>query len=308
MRARTMVLFVSMMAVSALLFCTLATNAEAQGDPSGVIGAIRRQPTGPPEPTPRLKDGTVNLGRPRGEKGVWGLPVIANFAQVAVGAPTGFRGNLRSGAPAEPHIPFQPWAAAVYNYNSMNLSKFDPEGYCLPPGGPRLMATPFPMEVIQLPEEDRIIMIYEGGTHIWREIYMDGRPHPRIDNIEGQTYLGHSVGHWEGDTLVIDSTGYNEATWLDQWGHPHTSQLHLIEKITRPNKNTMHYEATVDDPGAYTRPWTIAWDISWASRQELSEYICQSNNIWIQSLHDDFGKPVFYRPPPESKDERKDRP
>jgi hypothetical protein len=230
--------------------------------------------------------------------------VIANFAQVADGAPAGFRGNLRSGAPAEPHIPFQPWAAALYNYNSVSLSKFDPEGYCLPPGGPRLMATPFPMEVIQLPEEDRIIMIYEGGTHIWREIYMDGRSHPPADRIDGQTYLGHSVGHWEGDTLVIDSTGYNEATWLDQWGHPHTSQLHVIERITRPNKNTMHYEATIDDPGAYTRPWTIAWDIPWAARQELREYICQENNVWIQSLHDDLGKPVFYRPLPESKGAR----
>jgi hypothetical protein len=261
-----------------------------------VIGATRRQPAGPPEATPRLKDGTVNLGRVHGEKGIWGLPVIANFAQVAGGVPKDFQGNLRTGAPAEPHIPFKPWAAALYNYNSANLSKFDPEGYCLPPGGPRLMATPFPMEVIQLPEEDRIIMIYEGGTHFWREIYMDGRPHPSLDKIDGQTYLGHSVGHWEGDTLVIDSTGYNERTWLDQWGHPHTNQLHVIEKITRPNKSTLHYEATIDDPGAYTRPWTIAWDIPWASRQELAEYVCQENNVWIQSLHDDFGKPLFYRP------------
>jgi hypothetical protein len=72
------------------------------------------------------------------------IPVIANFAQVAGGVPKDFRGNLRTGAPAEPHIPFKPWAAALYNYNSANLSKFDPEGYCLPPSGPRLMATPFP--------------------------------------------------------------------------------------------------------------------------------------------------------------------
>src|SRR5262249_5531546 len=218
MQGRTIGAFISMMAALPILSCVISTTAEAQvqvpaADPSGVIGAIRRQPAAPTEPTPRLKDGTVNLGRGHGEKGVWGLPVIANFAQVASGVPKDFRGNLRKGAPAEPHIPFQPWAAALYNYNSANLSKFDPVGYCLPPGGPRLMATPFPMEVIQLPEEDRIVMIYEGGTHIWREIYMDSRPHPRLDKIDGQTYLGHSVGHWEGDTLVIDSTGYNEATW-----------------------------------------------------------------------------------------------
>src|SRR5258706_16201568 len=95
-----------------------ASGAAAQvpapaADPSGVIGAIRRQPTGSLEPTPRLKDGTVNLGRTRGEKGVWGLPVIANFAQVATGVPKDFRGNQRTGAPAEPHIPFQPGTAAL---------------------------------------------------------------------------------------------------------------------------------------------------------------------------------------------------
>jgi hypothetical protein len=302
MRTRFIRVFVATIAI-------LTPSAGAQvpvtaPDPSGVIGAIRRQPAGPAAPTPRLKDGTVNLGRPRGEKGVWGLPVIANFAQYAAGVPEGFRGNQRAGAPAEPHIPFQPWAAAVYNYNSVSLSKFDPEGYCLPPGGPRLMATPFPMEVIQLPEEDRIVMIYEGGTHIWREIHMDGRPHPARHAIDGQTFLGHSIGRWEGDTLVIDSVGYNEATWLDQWGHPHTDQLHLVEKITRPNMNTMHYEATIDDPGAYTRPWTVAWDIPWAAKQELQEYICQDNNIWIQSLHDDFGKPVFYKQAPAATGEK----
>jgi hypothetical protein len=276
-----------------------AAQVPAAGpDPSGVISVMRRLPPESPLPTPRLRDGTVNLGRPRDEKGIWALPVIANFAAVATGVPQGFQGNQRRGAAAEPHIPFQPWAAAVYDYNSLTLSKYDPEGYCLPPGGPRQMATPFPMEFIQLPEEDRIIMIFEGGTHIWREIYMDGRPHPPRTVIDSGTYMGHSVGRWEGDTLVIDSAGYNEGTWLDQWGHPHTDQLHIVERITRPNRNTLHYEATIDDPGAYTRPWTISWDIPWAARQELREYICQENNIWIQSLHDDFGNPVFYQPPP----------
>src|SRR5207237_4817260 len=170
--------------MASLVPSEIAQTQAPAADPSGVIGAIRRQPAGPIQPTPRLKDGTVNLGRPRGEKGVWGLPVIANFAQVAAGAPKDFKGNLRTGAPAEPHIPFRPWAAAVYNYNAANLSKFDPEGYCLPPGVPRLMATPFPMEVIQLPEEDRIVMIYDGGTHIWLEFYMDGHPHPTRDAID----------------------------------------------------------------------------------------------------------------------------
>jgi hypothetical protein len=292
MRSSLMAVFVAFVSL------THSASALAQADPSGVLGIMRRQPAEPVQPAPRLADGKVNLGRPRGEKGIWALPVIANFALVAGGVPKDFRGNHRTGSAAEPHIPFQPWAAAVYDYNSVNLSKYDPEGYCLPPGGPRQMATPFPMEIIQLPEEDRIIIIFEGGAHVWREVYMDGRPHPPNDSIQSGTYMGHSVGRWEGDTLVIDSVGYNEGTWLDQWGHPHTDQLHVIERITRPNKNTLHYEATIDDPAAYTKPWTIAWDIQWAAKQELREYICQENNIWIQSLHDDLEQPVFYERPP----------
>ena len=84
---------------------------------------------------------------------------------------------------------------------------------------PRMMATPYPAEIIQLPEQKRIIMIFEGATHIWREICMDGRPHPKGDALN-PTYLGHSVGRWEGDTLVVDVVGFNEATWLDYFGHP----------------------------------------------------------------------------------------
>src|SRR5262245_9994171 len=123
MRGPTIALIMSTMAVSTLLFSTFSMYAEAQGDPSGVIINIRRQPPAPPQPSPRFRDGIVNLGSQRGERGIWGLPVTANFAQVATGAPAAFRGNLRSGGPAEPHIPFQPWAAAVYSYNSANLSK-----------------------------------------------------------------------------------------------------------------------------------------------------------------------------------------
>jgi len=189
-------------------------------------------------------------------------------------------------------VPFQPWAAAVYDYNSKNDSKYDPEGYCLPPGGARLMATPYPMEIIQLPEQKRILMIFEGATHIWREIFMDGRPHPQGDALN-PTYLGHSVGRWEGDTLVIDVVGFNEGTWLDYFGHPHTDMLHIVEKFSRPNKNTLHYEALIDDPGAYTKPFTVAWDIPWRANADLAEYICQENNLYLQRLKDDFGQPVF---------------
>jgi hypothetical protein len=280
-----------------------------------------RGPAEPPQPTPRLADGTVNFGRVPGEKGIWNVPYITNMGMRLVddegkslapqpegrggrggggragGAPLGGgegggAGGGRGGAKSEPWVPFQPWAAAVYDYNSVNQSKYDPEGYCLPPGGPRMMATPYPAEIIQLPEQKRVIMIFEGAAHIWREIFMDGREHPKGDALN-PTYLGHSVGHYEGDALVVDVVGFNEATWLDYFGHPHTDQLHVIERFTRPNKGTLHYETTIDDPGAYMKPFKMAWDIPWNARGELTEYICQENNKYLQRLTDDFGKPLF---------------
>ena len=221
----------------------------------------------PAEPAPRLADGTPNLGRVPGEKGVWNVPYIQNMADRASGRAAGPAGRGgggddggRGGSRSEPHIPFLPWAAAIYDYNSANASKYDPEGYCLPPGGPRMMATPYPMEIMQLPEQKRIFMVFEGATHIWREIYMDGRAHPQGDALN-PTYLGHSVGRWEGDTLVVDVVGFNEATWIDYYGHPHTDLLHVVERFSRPDKSTLRYEATIDDPGAYSRPWTVSWTI-----------------------------------------------
>ena len=306
---------------AAMLFTALlGVGAQQPGaQPSG--GG--RGPSGPPQPTPRLADGTPNLGRAPGEKGVWNVPYITNMGEriieedgktyVEKHPPTFGRGRGRGDAPlgggegtaggggrggakSEPQVPFQPWAAAVYNYNSANNSKYDPEGYCLPPGGPRMMATPYPMEIIQLPEQKRIIMIFEGATHIWREIYMDGRPHPQGDDLN-PTFLGHSVGRWEGETLVVDVVGFNEGTWMDYFGHPHTDMLHVIEKFSRPNKGTLAYEATFDDPGAYTRPFTVRWTINWNANGELTEYICQENNKYLQRLTDDFGQPIFGKKP-----------
>jgi hypothetical protein len=216
-----------------------------------------------------LADGTVDLGG----NGVWNIPWVANFAN----------------AQAKPGpAPAKPWVIAMWNYNNANTSKYDPEGFCLPPGGPRAMATPYPAEIIQ--DRDRIIVIFEGGGHVWREIHMDGREHPEDVN---PTYFGHSVGHWEGDTLVVDTVGYNEKTWLDYSGYMHTEQLHTIERISRPYKEKMHYNVTIDDPGAYDAPWTAEWDVRWTEGQELQDYVCQENNKFLLDLHDDLGAPFF---------------
>ncbi len=311
--------------VAILFSAFLGVGAQQPG--AQPAGAGRgRGPAGPPEPTPRLADGTPNLGRVAGEKGVWNVPYITNMGERIVegdgttvverrlasgrggrgargesggpplGGGEGTSGGARGGARSEPQVPFMPWSAAMYDYISKNESKYDPEGFCLPPGGPRLMATPYPMEIVQLPEQKRILMIFEGATHIWREIYMDGRPHPQGDGLN-PTYLGHSVGRWEGATLVVDIVGFNEQTWIDYYGHPHTDMLHVVEKYSRPNKNVLHYEATFEDPGAYTKPFTVRWNINWNPTGELTEYICQENNKYLQRLTDDFGQPIFGKKP-----------
>ena len=107
---------------------------------------------------------------------------------------------------------------------------------------------------------------------------MDGRSHPA--NFSPTAY-GHSIGWWDGDSLVVDTTGFNERFWLDRKGLPHTDQLHTIEEFTRTDRETMRYEITVDDPGAYTKPWTTSVIFRWEPNTELFEYVCQQANYAI---------------------------
>src|SRR6185295_15440715 len=244
----------------ALLVCVLASRAVAQTVP--VAGRLPERPAQAAGPAPRLPDGRPDLGN---GKGAWNPRVMANIA--GVGEPN------RSPVERIVDVPFQPWAKAVYEERQANLQKHDPESRCLPPGLPRMMATPFPFQIFQLP--DRVLFVFEGGAHMWRTIFTDGRPHARDPN---PSFLGDSIGHWEGDTLVVDVIGFNEATWLDQAGHPHTEALHIVERFTRTDEMTLRYEATIDDPHAYTAPWTTRYTIPWAPGVELYEYICQENN------------------------------
>jgi hypothetical protein len=247
----------------AILLTALSWRASGQTAPAvAVAGRIPESATNAPRPTPRLPDGRPDLGN---GKGSWNPRVMANLA--GLGDPS------RSRVERIVDVPFHPWARAVYDERQVSLQKHDPESRCLPPGIPRMMATPFPFQIFQL--SDRVLFVFEGGAHVWRAIYTDGRPHPKDPN---PSFLGDSVGHWEGDTLVVDAIGFNEATWLDQAGHPHTEALHVIERFTRPNEATLHYEVTIDDPHAYTKPWTTSYSIPWASGTELYEYICQENN------------------------------
>jgi para-nitrobenzyl esterase len=224
-------------------------------------------------PTPRFEDGLVDFGG----NGIWMQPWITDFGAQLVGST---------------EIPFLPWTKAMYDYNKATLVAYDPQGFCLPPGGPRAMGTPYPSEIIQDRDRGRVVIIFEGGAHVWREIHMDGRPLPDRDELN-PTYFGYSVGRYEGDTLVVETTGFNEKTWLNFNGSMHTDELFTIERFSRPNRDTLHYEATIIDPGAYSEPWTVAWDIPWEEDAELAEYICQENNKFLVDLEDEFGNPFF---------------
>lgn len=265
-------------AIGALALVSLAFGQEAPAAPEGAqrggrAGRGGRRASEPPAgPTPRLPDNPyygVNAGKPDfGGKGMWNVPYIIDMQK---------QGKAPDGGPVV--VPFKPEAQKIFDERTANHSKDDPEGFCLPPGVPRMMYTPYPTQIYQM--SDRILFIYEGGAHVWRLIWMDGRQHPKDPN---PTFLGDSIAHWEGDTLVVDTVGFNDETWLDAAGHMHGEKLHVTEKYTRPDSNTLRLEATIDDPDYYTKPWTTVTTARWAPGQELLEYICQENNKDLRHL------------------------
>jgi hypothetical protein len=264
--------------------CTAAPPS-ANGRGGGARGGGRAGRGGdatPPAAAPRLPNNKeaygVNAGKPDFgglAKGMWNVPYIVNMSNQGT--------NPDGTAPVD--VPCNAEGQKIYKYRQDTQSKDDPEGFCLPPGVPRMMYTPYPTEIFQLP--DRILFIYEGGAHVWRIIWMDGRKHPEDPN---PTFLGDSIGHWEGDTLVVDVVGFNTETWLDAAGHPHGEKMHVTEKYTRPNMNTLRLEATIDDPEFYTKPWTVVTTATWRPGSELLEYICQENNRDLGHIGAERGK------------------
>jgi hypothetical protein len=140
---------------------------------------------------------------------------------------------------------------------------------CTPPGYPRVLLHPFPLQVVQTPGEVIILFEYDSVRH---QIFTDGRPH---DTTLGPLWMGDSIGHWEGDTLVADTVNFNDKTWLDRVGHPHSNSLHLIERIRRPNHFHLTDDITVDDPKAYTKPWSAHLDFLLRPKWTLEELFCE---------------------------------
>jgi hypothetical protein len=150
----------------------------------------------------------------------------------------------------------------------------DPVTKCFPPGVPRIyeMRVGEPLEIMQIP--GRVIMFFEYD-HFVRQIFTDGRPHSK-DLIP--SWMGDSIGKWEGDTLVVDTVGFNDKSWLDGEGHPHSDQLHLVERIRRVRHDAMAIDFTIDDPKAYTKPWVAHNAFELKPAWNIGEVVCVDDN------------------------------
>jgi hypothetical protein len=174
--------------------------------------------------------------------------------------------------------PLQPWAQALLKQRDLENEKADPDTgpdpteRCIPPGVPRIMLQPFPWEIIHA--RDRVVMIFEYQSLV-RQIFTDGRGHPKdLD----PTYMGHSIGRYEGDALVVDTIGFNDKTWLDPMGLPHSDALHVVERLRRTAHDTLEVNYTIDDLKAYTKTWTAQKIFKLKPDWQIKEYVCAENN------------------------------
>jgi hypothetical protein len=230
-------------------------------------------------PVPRMADGKPDL------TGVWqgGSNRVGTWEEANSG--TGLGGNGQAApAPASPSpanrppavarelAPYQPWAAAkvLEFFNRRGID--DPDAYCAPPGVPRITTFGlFPMQIVQTPQA--VFILYEV-YHVFRIIPLNAK-HP--DDLE-PSYMGDSMGRWEGDTLVVDVTGFNDKTWLGPTGTFHTEALHVTERYTRVDYNTINYDVTMEDPNVLTKPWNTHNTIMLRTGTRLREYECSENN------------------------------
>jgi hypothetical protein len=221
---------------------------------------------------PRTPDGKPNLSAPA-PKTPDGKPDLSG---VWVTRP-GYTGNIAKDLkPGE--VSFQPWAEALYKHRLSNESKEDPQAYCVLSGVPREHVVPYPFKILH---SNGVIMILYEALHSYRQIYMDGRELPKNPN---PAWMGYSVGHWEGDNLVVQSAGFVENNWLDNSGHPGTESLRLTERFRRSDFGHIDLQLTMDDPKAYTKPWTVNLQFTAQPDTDLIEYVCNENEKDLNHL------------------------
>jgi hypothetical protein len=222
--------------------------------------------------TPRLPDGKANLSAPP-PKTPDGKPDLSGIWQPS----PPYIGNLASDLkPGD--APFQPWAAELFKHRRDTESKEDPTGNCIPGGVPRSDAVPYPFKIVN--SERMVIILYEA-VHSYRQIFTDGRELPKDPN---PTWQGYSVGRWEGNDFVAETTGFNDHGWLDNDGRPATDALHVTERFRRKDFGHMDILITIDDPKAYTKPWNVTLPLKLLPDTDLLEYVCGENNKDLQHL------------------------
>jgi hypothetical protein len=176
-------------------------------------------------------------------------------------------------------VPYQPWAKKLFEERKDGAhSREDPDAHCLPQGVPKIDSVQYPWKVVYTPNS--IVIIYESFNY-WRQIFMDGR---EMGPDANPTWMGYSTGRWEGDTLVVDTRGFNGKAWLDQLGRPTTEKLHVIERYRRVDYGDLTIDITIDDPGAYTKPFSSRQEMHLRPGWEPMEFICGENNTDLPHL------------------------
>jgi hypothetical protein len=230
---------------------------------------------------PRLPDGRPNLSAPAPRahghpdlSGIWQLepaPCASNAIQPCAGDYRGGRefGNIGASLPGG--LPYQPWAAELVKKSRADLGKDDPVAWCKPAGALRLLTYPPYRKIIQTPG---VLVLLSERDVTYRQIFTDGRPLP---NDPSPSWNGYSVGQWQRDALVVETIGFRDGTWLDRNGSPMTEAARMTEKFRRPNFGNLEIEVTVDDPKAYTKPWTVKLHQILVPDTELLDYFCNDN-------------------------------
>jgi hypothetical protein len=261
--------------VAAVVFVLTASNL-----------LLAQWPQYTPPGTPKLADGKVNLAGPpprtadgkvdltgvwetnQGRRGRGPAPVAAEGTGELPPSGSIF-GNI--GDQIQGGAPYQPWASDLVKKRMADDSKDNPDAHCLPMGVMQMTSHPYPKKIIQMPTE--VILIYEGSGTTVREVFLDGRPLPKAEDVE-PWWNGYSVGRWDGDTLVVETSGFMDDGWLDVRGSPLTSAGKMTERFRRPTYGSLVIDVTIDDPKAYTKPFTATVNNHLLPETQLIEFVC----------------------------------
>src|SRR3984885_7689008 len=239
---------------------------------------------------PRTAEGKPNLtaSAPRTAEGkpdltgLWAIPVDTAVGNIAAR-------NVGDLKPAD----IQPWAQALLRQRSANFAKDNPRYRCLPEGPGYSTGAGGMKRFLQTPA--MIAILSEDLTY--RQIFMDGRA---LETNPNPSWMGYSVGHWDGDTLVVESSGFNDRTWLDHDGHPHTDALRTTERYRRRDFGNLDVDVTFSDPGVYNRPWTVSVRAELAADTELLEWVCTEEGSrlehWVGKASDEKKSAVNVAP------------